>query len=52
LTEAALKAADLVVLTTMHTSFDYEWLARHASMIFDTKNAFKDVKDRRNIEKL
>lgn len=52
LTAQALAEADLVILTTMHTTFNYEWLAEHATMIFDTKNAFKDVRDRSNIEKL
>lgn len=52
LTTEAVEAADLVVLTTMHSKFDYAWIADHAKMIFDTKNAFKDVVKRDNIEKL
>lgn len=52
LTEKALQAADLVILTTMHTVFDYEWIAQNACMIFDTKNAFKEIIKRSNIEKL
>lgn len=47
-----LEEADLVILLTMHTVFNYDLIQQHAQMIFDTKNAFKDVKDRANIEKL
>ena len=52
LTAQELSRADLVVLTTMHTVFDYSWIARHARLIFDTKNAFKDIAARDNIERL
>lgn len=52
LTEQVVAQSDLVILTTMHTGFDYEWIARKAKMIFDTKNAFKAVIERSNIEKL
>lgn len=47
-----LQQADLVILLTMHTAYDYEWLQQNAKIIFDTKNALKFVKDRGNIEKL
>ncbi len=52
LTEAQLQEADLVVVTTMHTCFDFNWIAQHAGMIFDTKNACKQVVKRDNIEVL
>lgn len=52
LTEQAVAEADLVILTTMHSSFNYEWIATHARMVFDTKNAFKEVVRRDNIERL
>lgn len=52
LTAGSLQAADLVLLTTMHTGFDYDFIQRHAAMIFDTKNAFKAVTERNNIERL
>lgn len=52
LTEQTVAAADLVILTTMHSGFNYEWIAQHAKMVFDTKNAFKEVSQRNNIEKL
>jgi len=52
LTIDALRTADLVILLTMHTVYDYEWIQQHAQVIFDTKNAFKQVEQRENIEKL
>jgi len=52
LTVDSLRAADLVILLTKHTVYDYELIQKHAQMIFDTKNAFKDVLHRKNIEKL
>lgn len=43
LDEKALQSFDCVVLTTNHDCFDYPWIAKHARVIFDTRNAFKDV---------
>jgi len=47
-----LHSVDLVVITTAHTCVDYDYVARHASVIFDTKNAMKNVDSRDNIELL
>lgn len=52
LSEKVLQEADAVLLTTLHSDFDYEWIQRHAKVIFDTKNGFKAVACRSNIEKL
>lgn len=52
LTSEILQRADLVVITTMHTEFDYQFIQMHAKMIFDTKNACKEIQERDNIEKL
>jgi UDP-N-acetyl-D-glucosamine dehydrogenase len=40
-----VKEADLVLVTTNHSAFDYEYIAEHASIIFDTRNGFEDVKN-------
>ena len=40
LTEEEIKKADVVVLATDHSSFDYPWISRHARKIVDTRNAF------------
>lgn len=52
LTKDNLKAADIVIITTMHTVYDYQLIADNARMIFDTKNATKGLKQRDNIELL
>lgn len=52
LTPEIIKNADLVVITTAHTSFDYDLVQKHAKVIFDTKNAMRNVKNQGNIELL
>lgn len=43
---------NLVMVTTAHTTVDYDMVQQNAKMIFDTKNAMKDVVHRENIEVL
>lgn len=43
---------DLIVVTTAHDAYDYQMIQKYAQAIFDTRNAFKDIKDRDNIELL
>ncbi|MCC6550501.1 MAG: nucleotide sugar dehydrogenase [Ignavibacteriaceae bacterium] len=43
LTEANLKSYDLVLLSTDHSVYDYGFIAAHAQMIVDTRNAFVTV---------
>ncbi len=52
LTAAAVQKADLVMVTTSHTGLDYQMVAQYAEMVFDTKNAMKEVPARDNIELL
>lgn len=52
LTIELIESADLVIVTTAHTNVDYGLLQKHAKFIFDTKNAMKDITDRKNIELL
>lgn len=37
-----LRNADLVLITTNHSDFDYKEIAEYASLIFDTRNAIPD----------
>jgi len=46
-----LKKYDCVVVSTDHTHYDYPFIAKHTKLIFDTRNAFKDIKSK-NIERL
>ena len=48
LTESAIKEADLVVIITDHSAFDYQWIVDNAVAVFDTRNAAKNVKKARN----
>jgi UDP-N-acetyl-D-glucosamine dehydrogenase len=41
----ALRAADLVVITTGHTSVDYDLVLRESRQIVDTRNAMKGRRD-------
>ncbi|MBC7329189.1 nucleotide sugar dehydrogenase [bacterium] len=45
LNEETLAWADVVVLTTDHSSFDYQWIADNCACILDTRNAFRGVKN-------
>lgn len=47
-----VKNYDIIVITTAHTTVDYEAIASVGVPIFDTKNAMKEVKRRENIEVL
>lgn len=47
-----LESADLVMVTTAHTNVDYDLVASHAQLVFDTKNVMKNVKKRDNIRVL
>ncbi|MFC2131768.1 nucleotide sugar dehydrogenase [Bacteroidota bacterium] len=44
-----IKKYDVVVVTTDHSAFDYEMIADNAKVIIDTRNAFKNFKERGNI---
>lgn len=52
LTINTIKSADLVIIATGHTNVDYDFVQANAIVIFDTKNAMKNVKKRENIEVL
>jgi len=47
-----LEDADLVIITTAHTTVDYEFVQKHSKMIFGTKNVMKNISCRKNIEVL
>jgi UDP-N-acetyl-D-glucosamine dehydrogenase len=43
LTDAELQAADLVIITTPHTSLDYAWVVEQSQLVFDTRNATQGI---------
>lgn len=52
LTAELISGADLVIITTAHTTVDYKLVQESALAIFDTKNAMKHIDNRENIELL
>jgi UDP-N-acetyl-D-glucosamine dehydrogenase len=53
LTEDALKGYDVAVIATDHSNYDWEWVAKHARLIVDTRNAMRKIEGaRENIRRL
>src|SRR5207249_70380 len=44
LTARSLAASDCVLIVTDHSSYDYEWVLRHARKVLDTRNATRGVR--------
>jgi UDP-N-acetyl-D-glucosamine dehydrogenase len=40
LNNTAVARADLVAVLTPHSAYDLEWVAEHARLVFDTRNAY------------
>ncbi len=50
LTPALLRGMDCVVITTDHSSFDYDLVVRHSPLVVDTRNATRRTKgEKRNV---
>ncbi len=47
LTPENLKKYDAVLISTDHSSYDYEMIVSHANLVIDTRNATKHVKNNR-----
>ena len=52
ITPQSVAQYDIVIVTSAHTTVDYEMVARNAKAVFDTKNAMKNVTFRDTIELL
>ena len=50
--EKTIKSADIVIIATDHTQYDYEFLLRNASCVIDTRNATKKITDAKLREKI
>jgi UDP-N-acetyl-D-glucosamine dehydrogenase len=48
LSEEALREADIVVIVTDHTAYDYEFILRHTACVLDTRNATRAVRSGRD----
>ena len=49
LTPEFLRSQDCVLIATNHSAYDWPWIAEHASLIVDTRNAMKDVHNARAV---
>jgi UDP-N-acetyl-D-glucosamine dehydrogenase len=38
-----LESRDCILIVTDHSSYDWSWIARHAPLIVDTRNALNNV---------
>ena len=47
LTAALLKKADVTVILTDHSQYNYQWIVDNATVVFDTRNATKKVRNNR-----
>ncbi len=45
LTASMLQTADIVVILTDHTNFNYQWIVDNARLIFDTRNACSRIRN-------
>jgi len=52
LTKELIESADLVMITAAHSNVDYEFVVKHAKVVFDTKNVCKHIEKRQNIIRL
>lgn len=47
LTEEKVREVDCVLIITDHSCFDYSWIVKNSKMVFDTRNATKDIQNGR-----
>jgi UDP-N-acetyl-D-glucosamine dehydrogenase len=52
LTEQVVTEADIVVIITDHRAVDYRWVAEHARLVVDTRNATRHLKKTELAEKI
>ncbi|MDF2672172.1 MAG: nucleotide sugar dehydrogenase [Clostridiales bacterium] len=52
ITKENIAAADIVILTTDHSDYDYNMIVKNAKVVLDTRNAAKEVINREKIHKL
>jgi UDP-N-acetyl-D-glucosamine dehydrogenase len=52
ITKELIASADIVILTTDHSDYDYNMIVENAKVVLDTRNAAKNVVNREKIHKL
>ncbi|MBN1123417.1 MAG: nucleotide sugar dehydrogenase [Sedimentisphaerales bacterium] len=48
LSEKNLAGYDVVIISTAHSSYDYDWIVEHSQLVVDTRNATAGVRKNRN----
>lgn len=48
ITAQSLKSYDVVLISTDHSCYDYDFIVKNAQLVVDSRNATKDVKKNRN----
>ncbi|MBN2581487.1 MAG: nucleotide sugar dehydrogenase [Planctomycetes bacterium] len=48
LTERVLATQDVILISTDHSCYDYDWIVQHAQLVVDTRNATAHVKQGRS----
>ena len=48
LTKSLINKADVTIILTDHSLYDYQWIVDNSKAVFDTRNATKKVKKNRN----
>jgi UDP-N-acetyl-D-glucosamine dehydrogenase len=51
ITKGSLKKYECVVISTDHSSYDYEFILKHAPLIVDTRNAMSRFGQNRKVVK-
>jgi UDP-N-acetyl-D-glucosamine dehydrogenase len=53
LSPANLRKADLAIIVTDHSVYDYETIVRHSKLVLDTRNATRSIRSGRSkVQKL
>jgi UDP-N-acetyl-D-glucosamine dehydrogenase len=47
LTEENLAKYDVVLISTDHSAYDWDFIVKHSQLVVDTRNATKDVAENR-----
>jgi UDP-N-acetyl-D-glucosamine dehydrogenase len=48
ITAQSLKSYDVILISTDHSCYDYDFIVKNAQLVVDSRNATKDVKKNRN----
>jgi UDP-N-acetyl-D-glucosamine dehydrogenase len=48
LTPALVSKADITIILTNHTTYNYQWIVDNSRVVFDTRNATQKVRNNRN----